>query len=89
MVNVVDNCIPTDNIETLTGAPQYTHDTVSNTNTYAAKLETGNNGFNFHFDGTKRTGDDSQTPTFELPEEHEEQGEEHAEHETANSVETL
>ena len=88
VVNVVDNRIPTDNIETLTGAAQYTHDTVSNTNTYAAKLETGNNGFNFHFDGTKRTGDDYKTPTFELPEEHEEhEGEEHAEHETANSVE--
>lgn len=88
VVNVVDNRIPTDSIDTLTGAAQYTHDTVSNTNTYAAKLETGNNGFNFHFDGTKRKGHDYETPTFELPEEHEEhEGEEHEEHETANSVE--
>ncbi|MDI4667979.1 TonB-dependent receptor [Pseudoalteromonas shioyasakiensis] len=91
VVNVVDNRIPTDNIESLTGAAQYTHDTVSNTNTYAAKLETGNDGFNFHFDGTKRKGHDYDTPNFELPEEHEEheehEGEEHEEHETANSVE--
>ncbi|WP_404340209.1 TonB-dependent receptor [Pseudoalteromonas mariniglutinosa] len=88
VVNVVDNRIPTDNIESLTGAAQYSHDTVSNANTYSAKLETGHNNFNFHFDGTKRTGDDYQTPRFELPEEaHEDEGEHEDEHEIANSVE--
>ncbi|MGO2127900.1 MAG: TonB-dependent receptor [Pseudoalteromonas prydzensis] len=88
VVNVVDNRIPTDNIEQLTGAVEYSHDTVSNANTYAAKLETGHNNFNFHFDGTKRTGDDYQTPRFNLPEEeHEEHdGHDEEEHETATSV---
>ncbi|WP_024608245.1 TonB-dependent receptor [Pseudoalteromonas sp. TAB23] len=66
VVNVVDNRIPTSNIDELTGAAEYSHDTVSNSNTVAAKLETGNEGFNFHFDGTKRSGDDYQTPTFTI-----------------------
>ncbi|WP_024612822.1 TonB-dependent receptor [Pseudoalteromonas sp. TB64] len=66
VVNVVDNRIPTSNINELTGAAEYSHDTVSNANTYAAKLESGYNNFNFHFDGTKRTGDDYQTPTFTI-----------------------
>jgi len=69
VVNVVDNRIPTNNIGTLTGAGEYSHDTVSNSNTVAAKLETGNNGFNFHFDGTKRSGDDYETPTFSTMDE--------------------
>ena len=88
VVNVVDNRIPTDNIEHLTGAVEYSHDTVSNANTYAAKLETGHNNFNFHFDGTKRTGDDYQTPRFNLPEEEHEdhEGHDEEEHETATSV---
>ncbi|ALS32941.1 iron complex outermembrane recepter protein [Pseudoalteromonas translucida KMM 520] len=64
VVNVVDNRIPTSNIDELTGAVEYSHDSVSNANTYAAKLETGYNNFNFHFDGTKRSGDDYQTPQF-------------------------
>ncbi|MGE6811633.1 TonB-dependent receptor [Pseudoalteromonas nigrifaciens] len=64
VVNVVDNRIPTSNINELTGAVEYSHDSVSNANTYAAKLETGYNNFNFHFDGTKRSGDDYQTPRF-------------------------
>lgn len=88
VVNVVDNRIPTNNIDSLSGAAQYTHDTVSNANTFAAKLETGSDNFNFHFDGTKRSGDDYQTPRFNLPDEHEE-GEVHVEgdEETATSVE--
>ena len=97
VVNVVDNRIPTNNIESFTGAAQYSHDTVSNANTYAAKLEAGHENFNFHFDGTKRTGDDYQTPRFELPEDghddheghdHEQEHDGHEEeHETATSVE--
>ncbi|TMP58201.1 TonB-dependent receptor [Pseudoalteromonas sp. S1612] len=88
VVNVVDNRIPTNNINSLSGAAQYTHDTVSNANTFAAKLETGSDNFNFHFDGTKRSGDDYQTPRFNLPDEHEED-EVHVEgdEETATSVE--
>ncbi|NMM42211.1 TonB-dependent receptor [Pseudoalteromonas arctica] len=88
VVNVVDNRIPTDNIEQLSGAVEYSHDTVSNANTYAAKLETGHNNFNFHFDATKRTGDDYQTPRFNLPEgEHDDhEGHHDEEHETATSV---
>ncbi|AQQ01413.1 ligand-gated channel protein [Pseudoalteromonas aliena] len=66
VVNVVDNRIPTSSMDTLTGAAEYSHDTVSNSNTVAAKFETGNEGFNFHFDGTKRSGDDYQTPTFTI-----------------------
>jgi iron complex outermembrane receptor protein len=93
VVNVVDNRIPTDNIDQFSGAVQYTHDTVSNANTYAAKLEAGDDKFNFHFDGTKRTGDDYQTPRFALPEDghddHEENEEAHSEemHESSTSVE--
>ncbi len=69
VVNVVDNRIPTSNSDDLTGAAEYSHDTVSNSNTVAAKLETGNDGFNFHFDGTKRSGDDYETPTFNITDE--------------------
>ncbi|MBQ4848833.1 TonB-dependent receptor domain-containing protein [Pseudoalteromonas sp. MMG012] len=76
VVNVVDNRIPTDIIESLSGAAEYSHDTVSNTNTYAAMLETGSDGFNFHFDGVSRKGGDYDTPEFNLPhEEHDEHGE--------------
>ena len=69
VVNVVDNRIPTSNLDDLTGAAEYSHDTISNSNTVAAKLETGNDGFNFHFDGTKRSGDDYETPTFNITDE--------------------
>ena len=69
VVNVVDNRIPTSNLEELSGAVEYSHDTVSNANTLAAKVETGNKGFNFHFDGTKRRGDDYEAPTFTLVDE--------------------
>ncbi|MDC9522885.1 TonB-dependent receptor [Pseudoalteromonas sp. Angola-31] len=69
VVNVVDNRIPTSNLDDLTGAAEYSHDTVSNSNTVAAKLETGNDGFNFHFDGTKRSGNDYETPTFSITDE--------------------
>ena len=69
VVNVVDNRIPTSNLDDLTGAAEYSHDTFSNSNTVAAKLETGNDGFNFHFDGTKRSGDDYETPTFSITDE--------------------
>ncbi|WP_372761657.1 TonB-dependent receptor [Pseudoalteromonas sp.] len=64
VVNVVDNRIPTNNIDELTGAVEFSHDSVSNANTLAAKIESGYNNFNFHFDGTKRSGDDYQTPRF-------------------------
>jgi iron complex outermembrane receptor protein len=91
VVNVVDNRIPSDLIDSLSGAAEYSHDTVSSTNTYAALLETGNNGFNFHFDGVARKGGDYETPSFELPsdEHHEDENEdEHDEHATmANTVE--
>ncbi len=80
VVNVVDNRIPTSNLDDLTGAAEYSHDTVSNSNTVAAKLETGNDGFNFHFDGTKRSGDDYETPTFNITDEN-------GDVETHNSVE--
>ncbi|TMO62042.1 TonB-dependent receptor [Pseudoalteromonas aurantia] len=73
VVNVVDNRIPTDIIESLSGAAEYSHDTVSNTNTYAAVLEAGHEGFNFHFDGVSRKGGDYETPQFNLP--HDEHGE--------------
>lgn len=69
VVNVVDNRIPTSNLDDLTGAAEYSHDTFSNSNTVAAKLETGNDGFNFHFDGSKRSGDDYETPTFNITDE--------------------
>ncbi|MBD1583738.1 TonB-dependent receptor [Pseudoalteromonas sp. S16_S37] len=83
VVNVVDNRIPSDILESINGAAEYSHDSVSNTNTYAALLETGNNGFNFHFDGVSRKGGDYDTPNFTLPsdEHHEdESAEEHEEH---------
>ncbi|TMO79240.1 TonB-dependent receptor [Pseudoalteromonas sp. S3776] len=80
VVNVVDNRIPTSNLDDLSGAAEYSHDTVSNSNTVAAKLETGNDGFNFHFDGTKRSGDDYETPTFSITDED-------GDVETANTVE--
>ncbi|MBQ4832361.1 TonB-dependent receptor [Pseudoalteromonas sp. MMG010] len=80
VVNVVDNRIPTSALTELSGAAEYSHDTVSNSNTVAAKLETGNNGFNFHFDGTKRSGDDYETPTFSVEDDD-------GDIETLNSVE--
>ncbi|WP_440056045.1 TonB-dependent receptor [Pseudoalteromonas sp. T1lg65] len=82
VVNVVDNRIPADVIDGFHGAAEYSHDTNSNTNTYAALLETGKEGFNFHFDGVKRRGHDYETPRYAvMPEEHDEH-EEESEHET-------
>jgi len=85
VVNVVDNRIPTDIIESSTGAVGYSFDTVSNTNTYAALFETGKDGFNFHFDGLVRNGKDYDTPEYPSHEEHSdhdehEAHEEHGEH---------
>ncbi|MBQ4812465.1 TonB-dependent receptor [Pseudoalteromonas luteoviolacea] len=84
VVNVVDNRIPTDVIDAPQGAVNYSHDTNSNTNTYAVLFETGHEGFNFHFDGVKRQGDDYDTPSFKLPGDHDEHHEDehgHDDHE--------
>ncbi|WP_105189826.1 TonB-dependent receptor [Pseudoalteromonas sp. T1lg48] len=69
VVNVVDNRIPTDRINGYQGAAEYSHDTVSNTNTYAGKFTSGYDGFNFHVDGSDRVGHDYETPTFTLEED--------------------
>ena len=74
VVNVVDNSLPTDKIETTTGAASYSFDTVSNTNTYAALFETGSDGFNFHFDGVFRNGKDYETPENSEHDDHEGHG---------------
>ncbi|MFY8273404.1 TonB-dependent receptor [Pseudoalteromonas sp. SSDWG2] len=71
VVNVVDNRIPTDVIDQYQGAGEYSHDTVSNTNTYAGRFTAGHKGFNVHVDGTDRVGHDYETPTFTF-QEHEE-----------------
>ncbi|PCK30527.1 TonB-dependent receptor [Pseudoalteromonas piscicida] len=80
VVNVVDNRIPTDVIEHLQGAADYSHDTNSNTNTFAVLLESGFDGFNFHFDGVKRKGGDYETPNFALPHDEHEDHDGHEEH---------
>lgn len=69
VVNVVDNRIPTDRIDGYQGAAEYSHDTVSNTNTYAGKFTSGHDGFNVHVDGSDRVGHDYETPTFTLEED--------------------
>ncbi|MCG7550043.1 TonB-dependent receptor [Pseudoalteromonas sp. Of7M-16] len=81
VVNVVDNRIPTDIVETPNGAVDYSHDTNSNTNTVAALFEAGHDGFNFHFDGVKRKGGDYDTPNFKLPGDHDEHHEDEHGHE--------
>lgn len=85
VVNVVDNRIPTDVIDAPQGAAEYSHDTNSNSNTFAVLLETGNEGFNFHFDGVKRKGGDYETPNFPLP--HDEHEDEHAHEEHDHDAE--
>ncbi|KJY99024.1 TonB-dependent receptor [Pseudoalteromonas ruthenica] len=70
VVNVVDNRIPTNRIEGYEGAAEYSHDTVSTTNTYAGKFAAGHDGFNVHVDGTDRVGHDYETPRF-YTQEHE------------------
>lgn len=64
VVNVVDNRIPTSAVDDYQGRAQYSHDTVSNTNTYAGVFEAGHDGFNVHVDAVTREGDDYETPTF-------------------------
>ncbi len=76
VVNIVDNRIPSDTIDAVAGAVEYSHDSVSNANTLAAKLEAGLEGVNLHFDGVKRSGDDYKTPTFVIKAQHEEDSDE-------------
>ncbi|CCQ11900.1 Zinc-regulated outer membrane receptor [Pseudoalteromonas luteoviolacea B = ATCC 29581] len=86
VVNVVDNRIPQDVIETANGGFDFSHDTVSNTDTYAILGETSTKRFNFHFDALSRQGKDYSTPNYELHEEHDEHEDEEAE-EILNKVE--
>ncbi len=75
VVNVVDSRIPTDVIVGYEGTGEYSHDTVSNTNTYAGKFAAGHDGFNVHVDGTDRVGKDYQTPTYYFQEHEEDEAE--------------
>lgn len=89
VVNVVDNRIPQDKVET-NAAFDLSHDSVSNTETLAVLAETGVGHFNFHFDGVKRKGEDYKTPSYHIEEEHDDHAEDgHEEHAEEAHEETL
>jgi len=64
VVNVVDQRIPTSQLDSLSGAFDVKYDSGSNAQTQALVLKGGASGFNFHFDALNRNSDNTQTPDF-------------------------
>ena len=69
VVNVVDERIPTTQLEDISGGFDIRYDSGSNAQTQAFALKGGTSGFNVHFDASNRNSDNTQTPDFHV--EHE------------------
>ena len=87
VVNVIDNRIPLQPLESLQGAVEYRYEDASESDTGVVKLEGGNGRFAFHISGTFREFDDLDIPgkaideaALESLEEHHDE-EDHDEHE--------
>lgn len=86
VVNVVDQRIPTDQLNQLEGAVEIKYDSVSNGKTAAFNLAGGDQGFNLNINGLKRQSDD-----YKIPEMHLDDHDEHADdadhaHETTKKI---
>ncbi len=81
VVNVIDNRIPDSLPTALTGAAEFTHDTVSSGESTAFKLENSLGNFAWHIDGAYRTNDDTEIPGVA------ESDEDHDDHEHHDSAE--
>lgn len=74
VVNVIDNRIPTEQIEGLTGAGEMRHGSVNDETTVVMKLEGGSGPFAFHLSGVKRDTNNidipgyATNPDFDTPE---------------------
>jgi iron complex outermembrane receptor protein len=74
VVNVIDNRIPTKQIEGLTGAGEIRYGSVNDEATAVLKIEGGSGPFAFHLDGVKRDSNDinipgyATNPAFDTPE---------------------
>ena len=74
VVNVIDNRIPTKQIEGLTGAGEIRYGDVNDETTAVLKIEGGSGPFAFHLDGVKRDSNDinipdyATNPAFDTPE---------------------
>ncbi|MFT4996726.1 MAG: iron complex outermembrane receptor protein [Flavobacteriales bacterium] len=74
VVNVIDNRIPTKQIEGLTGAGEVRYGDVNDETTAVLKIEGGSGPFAFHLDGVKRDSNDinipgyATNPAFDTPE---------------------
>ena len=64
VVNVIDNRIPSEQIQALTGLVETRHNSVSDQQTSVLKLEGGSGSFAFHLDGTYRESNDTTIPGF-------------------------
>jgi iron complex outermembrane receptor protein len=74
VVNVIDNRVPTKQIEGLTGAGEVRYGDVNSETTAVLKIEGGSGPFAFHLDGVKRDSNDinipgyATNPAFDTPE---------------------
>ncbi|MFQ3323728.1 MAG: iron complex outermembrane receptor protein [Pseudomonadales bacterium] len=64
VVNVIDNRIPTKQIEGLTGAGEIRYGDVNGKTTAVLKIEGGSGPFAFHLDGVKRDSNDINIPGY-------------------------
>ena len=64
VVNVIDNRIPTKQIEGLSGAGEIRYGDVNDETTAVLKLEGGSGPFAFHLDGVKRDSNDTNIPGY-------------------------
>ncbi|HEY7776783.1 MAG TPA: TonB-dependent receptor plug domain-containing protein, partial [Kineobactrum sp.] len=86
VVNVIDNRIPRQRIEGVTGGAELRHDSASDMDTAIVRMDAGSGNFAFHIDGLYRDWNNLDIPGLaarEHDEDHEEEhaGEEHEEHE--------
>jgi len=69
VVNVVDQRIPTSQLDNVSGAFDIRYDSASNAQSQAFVLKGGQSGFNVHLDASNRNSDNTQTPDYSF--EHE------------------
>lgn len=90
VVNIVDQRIPTDQLDEFQGAGEIRYDTVSEGKTAAINLATGKNGFNVNLNALRRKSEDYKIPSMHVDEHHDDheetQGGEHDSHEESHEI---
>ncbi len=69
VVNVVDNRIPTNPINGVSGALDVKHSAVNNEKTFAGTFDAGTEQFAFHIDGVNRDAGNTETPEYTIEDE--------------------